>query len=389
MADVYNYTPRIDNHQMGWCWGNNDNGVNGDNSTVDRLTPVAVCGNHTFIQIVRDLSHSIALDKNGKAWAWGWNNRGELGCNNTTQYSTPIAVCGNHTFVFVQACQMSERLSMALDNHGKMWGWGYGARGKVGDNTTTDRCTPVAVCGNHTFVHINYNQQGFSSQNNTTAIDNHGMAWSWGGNSQGVLGDNAEVDRLTPVAVCGGHTFSFISVSDKIAMGVDINGVSWSWGNDTRGALGHATWYVNTCTPQAVCGSQTFAMLAVGTDAVGALDINGKAWSWGRGSESQLGQGNLDDQSTPVAVYGTKTFCSIFQYRAWFQPYPAILIDPSGKGWGWGYNDRAGLGDNSTVNKCSPVAICGNHTFLFIQSGSVTRRRSPGGGVAYGWSFTY
>ena len=122
MADVYNYTPRIDNHQMGWCWGNGDYGVNGDRSGTNRSTPVAVCGNHTFIQISRGLNHSIGLDKNGMAWAWGWNNRGELGCNNQTGYSTPVAVCGNHTFLFIQSSGGIKRRS---PGGGISYGWTF------------------------------------------------------------------------------------------------------------------------------------------------------------------------------------------------------------------------------------------------------------------------
>lgn len=36
--------------------------------------------------------------------------------------------------------------SLALDNTGKAWGWGYNTYGNLGDNTINSRRTPVAVC---------------------------------------------------------------------------------------------------------------------------------------------------------------------------------------------------------------------------------------------------
>jgi alpha-tubulin suppressor-like RCC1 family protein len=36
--------------------------------------------------------------------------------------------------------------SLAIDATGQVWGWGSNLDGRLGDNTETHRCTPVAVC---------------------------------------------------------------------------------------------------------------------------------------------------------------------------------------------------------------------------------------------------
>ena len=76
------------------------------------------------------------------------------------------------------------------------WGWGRNDSGRLGDNTTTQRNTPVAVCGGHTFCHIS---GGIS---HSLAIDHQGQAWAWGNNTNGRLGDNTTTSRQTPVRVC-------------------------------------------------------------------------------------------------------------------------------------------------------------------------------------------
>ena len=102
---------------------------------------------------------------------------------------------GTHFLYLISA---GESHSLYTD-HTQTWGWGLGAFGQLGDNTTTIQCTPVAVCGGHTFCHISGGSQ------HSLAIDNNGQAWSWGLNGArggfGQLGDGSMIDRSTPVAV--------------------------------------------------------------------------------------------------------------------------------------------------------------------------------------------
>ena len=89
----FNSNLLITNKYNAWSWGNNVYGQLGDNTNINRSTPIAVCGNHTFAAISAGYNHSLAIDNTGKAWSWGYNYFGQLGDNTVTSKLTPVAVC--------------------------------------------------------------------------------------------------------------------------------------------------------------------------------------------------------------------------------------------------------------------------------------------------------
>ena len=436
---TYNYTPFINKFGQAYLWGYGNVGQNGDNSVVCRSSPVAVYGNHNFTMVCKDYNNGCGIDKNGKAWAWGDNSKGQTGTNNTVSYSTPVAVCGNHTFCFITT---GNNAVLAIDKNGKAWGWGYNGQSALGTNNSTCYSTPVAVYGNHTFCQIN------TQTNLTLAIDNKGKAWAWSGVfsvSSGIIGNNtAGVSYSTPVAVCGNHTFCKVYVGQLyMCSGIDKNGKAWTWGSAQFGGLGNNNDTVSYSTPVAVCGAHTFCDIVSGDRFSVAIDRNGKAWSWGQGGNGLLGNNSVVSYSTPVAVCGNHTFCKIFQNihpggsvtsysgphlidnwgvgwswgLAWyggfgnnvatpnyctpvaiwarnflqFTPSQSYIytpfIDASGKTWGWGYNTWGDIGDNSTVSRSTPVAVCGGHTFCSVQIGISQSYGIEKTGKLWTWGF--
>ena len=255
--------------------------------------------------------------------------------------------------------------SLYIDNSVQTWSWGRNDYGQLGDNTIVTKRTPVAVCGNHTFCSIDGGVQ------HSLGVDNNGQAWSWGKNGTGQLGDNTIVTKSTPVAVCGNHTFCSIGGGfDNLSVsryghsfGVDNNGQVWSWGYNNSGELGDNT-IVSKSTPVAVCGNHTFCSINGGFHYSFGIDNNGQAWSWGHNYYGQLGDNTTTSKRTPVAVCGNHTFCSIDGGE-----YHSLGIDNNGQVWSWGSNNDGQLGDNRSTNKCTPVAVCGNHTFCSIGAG--------------------
>ncbi|HVE74273.1 MAG TPA: hypothetical protein VNA30_04170, partial [Mycobacteriales bacterium] len=76
------------------AWGYNGNGQLGDGSTTDRLTPVAVAlpAGTTVTAVAAGALHSLALTSTGAVLAWGYNNYRQLGDGSTTDRLTPVAV---------------------------------------------------------------------------------------------------------------------------------------------------------------------------------------------------------------------------------------------------------------------------------------------------------
>ena len=268
--------------------------------------------------------------------------------NKINNRCTPVSILGaNKTFCSITGGQYH---SIGLDKNGLIWGWGRNSNGQIGDNTTTQRLTPVSILGNNkTFCNIT------AGGVYAVSIDKNGLVWGWGNNNLGQLGDNTITQRLTPVSILGANkTFCKIATGYQHSLGLDKNGLVWGWGYNAYGQLGDDT-ITSQRTPVSILGAnKTFCFISgYHTHSLG-LDKYGRVWGWGDNANSQLGDSTTTSRRTPVSILGAnKTFCSIagggYQY--------SLGIDKNGRVWGWGYNNFGQLGNNSITSRRTPIMI--------------------------------
>ena len=89
----------------------------------------------------------------------------------------------------------------AIKTDGTLWIWGEGDKGKLGNNSTTNRSTPVTTFAGGT----NWKQVDAGSSH-TAAIKTDGTLWTWGYGGFGVLGNAQTTDRSTPITTFAGGT---------------------------------------------------------------------------------------------------------------------------------------------------------------------------------------
>ena len=140
---------------VAYAWGGGGSGRLGNNDTADKNSPVSVVGGYTdWCQVSAGTKNSLAVRTNGTAWAWGYNTCGSLGDNTTVSKSSPVQVVGG----FTDWCQISaggffgnaERHSVAVRTNCTAWAWGRASGGRLGDNTTVSKSSPVSVVGGFT-----------------------------------------------------------------------------------------------------------------------------------------------------------------------------------------------------------------------------------------------
>jgi len=151
---------------------------------------------------------------------WGYNAYGQLGDNTITNKSSPVYVVGENLFVVVVA---GGAHSLSMKSDGSVWSWGLNNVGQLGDNAITSRSSPVAVFGGHSFVEIS------GSYSHSLARKADGSVWGWGNNDSGELGDNTPTDQSSPVAVVGGHSFVEISGGYYHSLALKADG-TWTGG---------------------------------------------------------------------------------------------------------------------------------------------------------------
>jgi alpha-tubulin suppressor-like RCC1 family protein len=342
------YSLLSDSTNQTWGWGFNQYGTIGDNSTTNQCTPVSIHGDKkTFCKISGDGYHSLGIDYQGQVWGWGANGGGQLGNNSTVQKLTPVSIHGaKKTFCHIGGAFHS----LGIDYQGQVWAWGTNSFGRLGDNSTADKCIPVSIHGaKKTFCHI-------SGGYHALGIDRLGQVWGWGYNLQGQLGDNSTTSKCTPISIHGAKkTFCHISVGFYHSLGIDYQGQVWSWSYNLYGQLGDNT-TISRRTPVSIHGNKkTFCHISVGNQYSSfAIDHQGQVWSWGNNQYGRLGDNSITSKRTPVSIHGIKkTFCHIS--GGWDH---SMAIDYKGQVWSWSRNVQGQLGDNSTTSKRTPVRVC-------------------------------
>jgi alpha-tubulin suppressor-like RCC1 family protein len=305
-----------------WAWGNNPNGELGVGDTVNRSSPTLVLGAKTWASVVLAANTSLGLDTSGNAWSWGTNITGELGVGDRNSRSSPVAVLGSHTFTQVIGGFYAANFFVALDGTGKAWAWGGNGGGNLGTGDTVSRSSPVAVVGGISFASlIKGCNQSFGG---CGGVDLSGNIWLWGDNIAGQLGANLSPSTTgvsSPVKVVGGTSFAVLfaapsKTSSKNTMfGLDVSGNLWAWGSNANGMLGanlNPGSTVAVSSPVAVAGGHTFTWMwsTYGSDGSSsgvtayAVDQYGQLYSWGFNALGGCGTGNNADISSPTLVAG-------------------------------------------------------------------------------------
>ena len=196
-------------------------------------TAIATGGNHT-----------CAVAATGTVSCWGRNDDGQLGNGTTTDATTPVAVTGITDATAVAA---GARHTCALAATGTVSCWGRNDYGQLGNGTTTSATTPVAVAGITNAVAV------AAGGYHTCALAATGTVSCWGGNGYGQIGNGTTNSATTPVAVAGITDATAIAVGAIHTCALADTGTVSCWGSNISGQLGNGT-TTRANTPVAVAG---------------------------------------------------------------------------------------------------------------------------------------
>lgn len=130
-----------------------------------------------------------------------------------------------------------------IDTDGVAWCWGDNTFGQLGDGTTDDAAHPVQVSANSASGFTNTAVTDISVGNMSACAIEGGSVYCWGYNSAGQLGDGTTDDSSVPVKVADNGSFTNsgiaqVSVGSMSACAIDSSGVAFCWGTNSYGRLG-------------------------------------------------------------------------------------------------------------------------------------------------------
>lgn len=290
-------------------------------------------------------AHSCAVVA-GAVRCWGINAFGQLGDGTTTQRNSPVAVPGP---VSIAAVSAGDRHTCALATGGQVYCWGNNGDGQLGDGTTVSRLSPVQVAGLPPATEIS------AGGSHTCALVRSGRVLCWGDNTYLQLGDGTATQRSFPTTVLGvtgasglvtGENHTCVLAGERIGC----------WGRNTSGQIGDGT--TSNRSTAVPTGGTWGGMLAAGFLIAGsnhtcALNLLGE-YCWGLNTSGQLGDGTWSNRNVPTA-----TALPASQRFADGGSNHSCAYAPSGAASCWGWNAYGQLGDGTTLGRLTPTAVSG------------------------------
>ncbi|MDQ8167325.1 MAG: hypothetical protein P3B76_00395 [Gemmatimonadota bacterium] len=279
------------------CWGDNTLGA----LTLDPQVPLRTASVVMDVGRVRHVAAgsrvTCATDLAGNARCWGGDRSGERGdgADTTVARTNAAPVVASVAFDTLVAGRTHV---CGLTTGGDAWCWG--GEGLVGDGSREARTVPTVVAGGHRFRALT------AGQSATCGLTDDGIAWCWGIAYDGQLGagDNF-MNPFVPVAVVGAHRFTQLAAGYHRVCGLDVDGLAWCWGTNFNGALGDSASVAST-RPVRVHGNRRYVTIASGDTHACAIDTSGHAWCWGQNGSGDgggaLGDGTIQNRSFPRMV---------------------------------------------------------------------------------------
>lgn len=329
--------------------GLNADGQLGNGTTTQRLTPGAV-GVANAVQIASGREHAYALDDQGRVWGWGDNSKGAVGNNSSVDRPAPVVVLTG-----VAQVEAGHYHGIARKTDGTVWTWGYGALGQLGLGTTNNRLVPTQVPGITGAIGV------AAGRDMSYVLLGDRTVRAFGGNTFGEIGDGTTTQRNSPVAVTGLTNVVELVGGRNHGLALRTDATLWVWGANDFGQLGLGTTTSRSTPIQVLANVRSFD---AGAEHTVVVMNDGSVRTWGRGQRGQLGLGTTVMRSSPQVVPGLTGIVDVGDGRD-----QSFAMNAAGDVWAWGFNDTGQLGDGTTTQRNSPVRISGLSGIVAVQGG--------------------
>eukprot|EP01083_Nonionella_stella_P191782 709582_1 len=292
-----------------FSFGKSENGRVGHGDTPEIAVPSAIIGfeGEGIAEVGCFASHVIALTESGKVYTWGKGDNGRLGHGNAVQQSHPKRVRIGKDDISCVRVSAGLGFSVALDSDGKVWTFGQGSSGQIGNGANNDQKTPVMVQGILEDKRISTIAAGGS---HVLAVSSGGQLYAWGKNQYGQLGLGSIGNKDEPVLVDSAVALSFVMLCAgwEHSMALTAKGALYTWGGGYEGSrpvCGHGT-NEKQLLPRQVEPLKNYVIvrMATGWDHSLVVTSEGHLFTWGGNPGGCLGESDCTKRFAPKRVTG-------------------------------------------------------------------------------------
>jgi len=319
-----------------------------------------------------DYGHTGSITNTGRVFTWGMNNDGQLGIGTTVYKYTPQDITANFNLAegeTIVSLSFGWYFSSALSSEGRVFTWGRGTDGRIGDGTLSDSYLPNDITANFNLAEGETITSIAVSDTHVLALSSDNNIFAWGQNDFGELGNNSSGTDITlPVNITANFLLDPSDKIIKVAAGYSYSaavtelGELYMWGNAMGGRLttGFTTVNINPL-PIHVSASPAFAGLAdiVDVELVNGstfiITLDSKVFVCGVNNEGQLGIGTTVfswNMLEATSFYGLEAGEEIVRIDGG-QSHVAILTS-NDRMLIWGDNQFGQLGSGDYVDVYQP-----------------------------------
>jgi alpha-tubulin suppressor-like RCC1 family protein len=255
------------------------------------------------VQVASSNSTQYALLANGRVYAWGLGEDGQLGDGTATTSSTTavqVQFPAGIKIATLATDAMPWNTGLAIDTKGHAWGWGYSADLCV-NKPSSKELVPVELPFSDVTALAGGGDHGL--------YDAGGTVYACGANHYGDLGDGSTTPSLKPVKVTGlaGKNVTGLFASYNSSGALLSNGTYFDWGYNGAGQLGDGTIGAASSVPMHVALPLPVTQVALGGSYAGngqtlVLLSDGSLRAWGDDAYGQLGDGQTTNEASPIDI---------------------------------------------------------------------------------------
>ena len=226
------------------CWGDGWDGKLGNQNTSVQDSPIIADPGTLYKKIEAGRNHTCGITSQDKLKCWGANSNSQLGVASPSSSIIPIEIDSTESY---KEISLGDDTTCAITTSGILKCWGANTNGQVGNNTTVKQTTPAVIDSGETYLKVSV---GSNWNYHSCAITTSNKLKCWGNNTYGQIGDNSTTQRLTPVPVNAAVNYKEISVNNASSCAITSDDDFHCWGKNNRGqATGAAG---NVLTPRDV-----------------------------------------------------------------------------------------------------------------------------------------
>ncbi|XP_075493965.1 ultraviolet-B receptor UVR8-like [Primulina tabacum] len=331
-------------------WGRGEDGQLGHGDADDRFSPTHLTGldGKEIVSVSCGADHTTAYSESQKqVYSWGWGDFGRLGHGNSSDLFSPQPVKALQGLQIKQiACGDTHCLAVTMD--GEVQSWGRNQNGQLGIGNTEDSLVPRKI---ETFQGISVKMVAAGAEH-TAAVTEDGGLYGWGWGRYGNLGLGDRDDRLLPgiVSSVKGEKMVLVACGWRHTISVSSSGNLYTYGWSKYGQLGHGD-FEDHLIPHKLesLSGNCISQISGGWRHTMALATDGKLYGWGWNKFGQLGVGDNIDQCSPVQV----TFPldqKVEKISCGWRHTLAVTEWQNVFSWGRGTNGQLGHGDSVDLN---------------------------------------